>query len=152
MTTLEDISRLAARVLGPDAERTVCGLRIRRADAPNAPVPYLAESAFGMVLQGRKRVIAAGQAFEYGPGDCIVLSLSMPVTGQVSEASVEAPYLALAWALDPADIASLLLEAGQDGPADGGPPMAAHAAAPELIDALARLLSLADRPDDIAIM
>ncbi|MFL6707584.1 MAG: AraC family transcriptional regulator N-terminal domain-containing protein [Massilia sp.] len=152
MTTLEELRRLATRLLGANTERSVCGLRIRRVDAPNAPVPYLAEAAFGMVLQGSKRVMVAGQALEYGPGDCIVLSLSMPVTGQVSVATREEPYLALAWALDPAGIASLLLEAGQHSSAEAGPAMAVHAAGPALTDALARLLLLADRPADIAIM
>lgn len=152
MTTLDDLCRLAARLVGDNPEATLCGIRIRRVDAPGAPMQHLAESTFGLILQGRKRTVGAGEAFDYGPGDCLVMTLSMPVTGQVTQASADEPYLALAWALDPAAIAALVMEGGQDGMRADAPAMAVHAAAPTLLDAVHRLLALSAQPEDEAVM
>lgn len=156
MTTLSELSQLAARLVGRAPETMVSGMRIRRVEAPGAPMRHIGESAFGLLLQGRKRTVAAGQAFEYGPGDCLLMSLSMPITGQVTQASPDAPYLALAWPLDPAAVAALVLEAGQGaaaGPAfSTSAALSVHAAPPSLLDAAGRLLALAEQPDDAVVM
>jgi len=152
MTTLDNVRTLAARLVGDNTEDTLCGVRIRRVDAPGAPMQHLAESAFGLLLQGRKRTAGAGQVFDYGPGDCLVMTLSMPVTGQVTQASADEPYLALAWALDPAAIASLIVEGRQEAIAADAPAMAVHAAPATLLDAIHRLLALSEQPGDVAVM
>jgi AraC-like DNA-binding protein len=152
MTTLDNLRQLAARLVGDNTEVTLCGVRIRRVDAPGAPMRHLAESAFGLLLQGRKRTVGAGQVFDYGPGDCLVMTLSMPVTGQVTKASADEPYLALAWALDPGAIANLVVEGRQEAVAADAPAMAVHAAPATLLDAVHRLLALSEQPGDVAVM
>lgn len=152
MTTLDELRRLGARLLGDQAETTLCGVRLRQFDAPGAPMRHMAEMTFGLLLQGRKRTLAAGQVFDYGPGDSMLVSLALPVTGQVTQASPEAPYLMLGWALDPAAVASLVLEAGDAAVSNRGQALAVHAAGPELVDAFGRLLALAEQPDDAAVL
>jgi AraC-like DNA-binding protein len=152
MTTLDDLRQLSARLVGDKPEDTLCGVRIRRVDAPGAPMQHLAESAFGLILQGRKRTVGAGEVFDYGPGDCLVMTLSMPVAGNVTQASREEPYLGLAWALDPAAIARLVMEVEQPALAADVPAMAVHAAPGALLDAVYRLLALAEQPEDEPVM
>lgn len=152
MKTLATLRQLATGLVGRASETLVCGMRLRRVTAPGAPMQHLGESAFGLLLQGRKRMVAVGQAFDYGPGDGLLMSLAMPVSGQVTQASPDEPYLALAWPLDPAAIATLVLEAGQATPDADEPVTAVHAAAPALLDAVGRLLALAEQPDDAVIM
>jgi len=152
MTSLDDLRILAARLLGGQAETTLCGVRLRQFDDPGAPMRHLAELTFGLLLQGRKRTVAAGRAFDYGPGDSMLVSLALPVVGQVTQASPDAPYLMLGWALDPAAVAGLILEAGLDEQPDAAQALGVHAAGPELVDAFARLLALAERPADATIL
>lgn len=84
MTSLDDLRHLAARLLGAQAEATLCGVRLRQFDAPGAPMRHMAELTFGLLLQGRKRTIAAGRTFDYGPGDSMLVSVALPVVGQVT--------------------------------------------------------------------
>ncbi|MEN2518342.1 AraC family transcriptional regulator, partial [Acinetobacter baumannii] len=77
----------------------------------------------------------------------------LPIAGHVIKASHEEPYLAFRLSLDPAVIASLLLETSagnHTGSAAQG--LAVSAAPPEIIDPVARLLRLLDRPGDLAVL
>lgn len=151
MMTLDDLRRLALRHAGTGPDCIVPGLRVRSLTAPSEPVSGIEEPAFAVILQGRKRSTVAGRTFEYGPGDCLIVSLAMPSVGQVIGASADEPYLGIALTLRPADIAGLLMEAEADG-AEGAAAMAVHAASPQLIDALGRLVTLLDQPDDVRIL
>jgi AraC-like DNA-binding protein len=151
-TALDDLRRLARELTEDSQENMIFGMRVRRVDAPGVSMPHVGESAFALVLQGRKRTVAAGRVFDYGPGDCVMATLAMPVTGQVTQATPEEPYLALAWPLDPAAIAGLVLEAGQETAPAAAPVMAVHPAAAPLLDVVRRLLTLARQPDDAAIL
>lgn len=152
MMTLDDLTRLALRHAGTGPDCVVPGLRVRTLTAPSEPVSGIEEPAFALILQGRKRTTVGGRTFDYGPGDCLIVSLAMPSVGQVIQASAEEPYVGIALTLRPADIGGLLLEAGAaiaDGDAAA---MAVHAASPQLLDALGRLVSLLDQPDDARIL
>jgi AraC-like DNA-binding protein len=153
MMTLDDLKRLALRHAGAGPDCAVPGLRVRSLTAPSEPVRGFEEPAFGVILQGRKRSTVAGRTVEYGPGDCLIVSLSVPAVGQVIEASEMEPYLGLSLTLRPADIAGLLMDA-EDAAATPGPGAAlgVHAASPPLLDALGRLVSLLDQPDDVRIL
>jgi AraC-like DNA-binding protein len=153
MMTLDDLRDLALRHAGVGPDCCVPGLRVRTLTAPTQPMSGIEEPMFAMILQGRKRTTLAGRTFEYGPGDCLIVSLSMPSVGQVIGASADEPYLGMALTLRPADIAGLLMEVEPDGVAqDDAAPMAVHAASPQLIDALGRLVALLDCPGDARIL
>src|SRR5438067_11648817 len=106
---------------------------------------------FALILQGRKRSTVGGRTYEYGPGDCVIVSLTMPSTGQVTHASEDEPYLGIALTLRPAEIAGLIVEAEADALLDAVP-MAVHAASGQLLDAVGRLVALLDHPDDVRIL
>ncbi|WP_296947897.1 AraC family transcriptional regulator [uncultured Massilia sp.] len=153
MMSLDDLKDLARRHAGTGPDCAVPGLRVHSRTAPSEPVCGIEEPAFAVILQGRKRTTVAGRTFEYGPGDCLIVSLSMPSVGQVIGASEDEPYLGIGLTLRPADIAGLLLEADSEAclQADAGP-SAVHAASPQLLDALGRLVTLLDRPEDVRIL
>jgi AraC-like DNA-binding protein len=152
MMTLDDLKRLALRHADTGPDCPVAGLRVRSVAAPTVPMSGIEEPMFALILQGRKRTTVAGRTFEYGPGDCLIVSLAVPSVGQVIEATPDEPYLGIALALRPADIAGLVMEAEAavaDGDAEA---MAVHAASPQLLDALGRMVSLLDQPDDVRIL
>jgi AraC-like DNA-binding protein len=94
--------------------------------------------------------------YEYGPGQYLVTSVDLPVTGQFTDAVPGRPALGFGMTLEPAVIAELLSAVGP-----GGFPQSTDAArrgiavsdAPgELLDAIVRLLRLLDRPRDRAAL
>jgi AraC-like DNA-binding protein len=151
MMTLDDLKRLALRHAGTGPDCIVPGLRVRATTQPTAPMSGIEEPVFALILQGRKRSTVGGRMYEYGPGDSVIVSLSMPSTGQVTVASRDEPYLGVALTLRPAEIAGLIVEAEAEAP-PCAVPMAVHAASPQLIDAVGRLVTLLDHPDDVRIL
>ena len=124
-----------------------------RADAPSIPVQVLYQPLLCVIAQGSKRAMLGDAVFEYNAAQYLVVSLDLPVSGAVHEASPEKPYLAFALSLDPAMLASMLLEMSER--ADYASPTAAMAVSPitsELLDPVVRLLRLLDEPRDIAML
>ena len=85
--------------------------------------------------------------FAYGAGQCLIVSVDLPVTGHITEASREQPFLAFGMTLKPAAIAALLLESDRGDQERRSPlGIASNDATPELLDAIVRLLRLLDSP------
>ncbi|PQP81380.1 AraC family transcriptional regulator [Paenibacillus sp. PCH8] len=59
------------------------------------PIYRVNEPSFCIIVQGEKEILLAQDRFRYGPGSYIVATVDLPVSGQVIQASSEAPYLAL---------------------------------------------------------
>ncbi|WP_010140047.1 AraC family transcriptional regulator [Oceanicola sp. S124] len=156
MRTLENLSRateaLALRKhagLRP-TPTGVPGLSAMRSTAPSLLDHDLFGPVFCLVLSGAKttRFDAGEVAFHAGQAVCI--SLDLPAVSQVVRASPAEPYLALGLQLDMAELRELApqVPAGDDATPQ---PLASAEATPELVDAMARLLSLEDRAD-LALM
>jgi AraC-like DNA-binding protein len=64
-----------------------------------------------VILQGQKRVHLADDILDYGPGEYLVVSVDMPASGHIVNATPDKPYLLLNIELDPAEIAAIVLEA-----------------------------------------
>jgi AraC-like DNA-binding protein len=130
------------------------GLSIGVSAHPTDPAAVMSRPSLALVAQGAKRTVLNGTAYDYRAGQFLVVSLDLPVTGLVLEASPAEPFAVVTLALEPALIATLLLET----PASPGPPapvvagMAVSDAAPELIDAMVRMLGLLDRPADAPVL
>ena len=57
-----------------------------------------------------KEVLLSQEQFRYGPADYLVASVNLPITGQVTEASCEVPYLALKLEFTTSEILEVLRE------------------------------------------
>jgi AraC-like DNA-binding protein len=77
------------------------------------------------------------------------VSVDVPVTGQVLEATPKRPYLCFRLDLDPAALGSLILESGVAEGRLTAPGVSLSAVTPELLDAAVRLLRLLAAPRDI---
>lgn len=121
---------------------------------PTGLLHSLYKPAFCVIAQGRKQSVLGRQVFEYKPGKYMVVSVDVPVTGQILEASGKTPYLCMALALEPGILADLLLETGDPQAMDSSPNigLGVSDAPPELLDATIRLLSLMDRPEDMPML
>jgi AraC-like DNA-binding protein len=150
MEPLATIQALISQHAGPvGMPSPLKSVRLIAQSTPTAATSGIHEAAFALVVQGVKRTVIGNKVLEYGAGDYLVVPVELPVVGQVVEASIETPYLAFVWALDPASIAALMLDI--DGASSGMGHQAGPAISPapyELLDPIARLLRLLDRPED----
>ena len=116
--------------------------------------PSLPQPALCTLAQGRKEVRLGDEYFAYDPLNYLVVSVSMPISGRVLEISPEHPVLALRLDIDPAEIATLISEAGPMGvpsrPTGRG--LYVEPIDPLMLDALLRLTRLLDTPKDIAML
>jgi len=97
------IARHAAGEMGP---KLMNGLLVARTDAPSPPVHSVHQPVFAIVAQGAKRIVLAQRVFDARAGQYSVVPLDLPLTFRVTEASNDAPYLAVALLLNPQIIAA----------------------------------------------
>lgn len=130
------------------------GLGLSYTTAPSLPMPALYRPCLCIIAQGRKEVRLGTEQYFYDPLNYLVASVTLPVTGQVIEATPELPYLSLKLDIDPALISDLLAEAGPIGLPDPGPNRALFVDRldPSMLDAVIRLLRLLDTPRDAAML
>ena len=151
----ESITRHGGEGLTPTA---LSGVSVVCSPTTSEPLCGIAEPTLAVVAQGAKATTLNGRTFTYGAGQFLVVSVDLPVTGHVTQASAEQPFLACALELRPSMIAALLLEAGPPASGEpdavGGVPagIAVSDAPPVLLDAIARLLALLDTPHDAAAL
>lgn len=109
------------------------------------------EPSMCLVLQGRKAMLIGTDITEYGAGSYVLSAIDMPVSGQVIRASRAEPYLGIRIALDPVEIAAVMMESGIVIPRSGGTRAGAYVEESdvELQGAFLRLVKLLDKPVDL---
>ena len=152
MTQLEEFrDRIAAACPGPRGATPIPRVTLLRAEAPSTPAGVIYDPVVCFAAQGRKRLMLADRVYAYDPAQYLVVSVGLPVIATISDASPEAPYLALRLGLDAGLLASLLLEMpGTDGPRATG--IGIGRLEPDLLDPLMRLMRLLERPNDAAAL
>ncbi|HWT42033.1 MAG TPA: AraC family transcriptional regulator [Sphingopyxis sp.] len=124
-----------------------------RSSEPSEPMPVVYEPSLCLAVSGRKRVLLGDASFIYDSAQFLVVSVDLPVSGMVIDASAENPYLCLKLDLDVAVLGELLLAHDARVPRnDHAPSIAVGNTDAGLLDAALRLLRLLDTPDDIAAL
>lgn len=151
-----ELSQLIARYCIEEGvlETAIPGLALFSASQPSPITHTLYRPALCVMAQGQKMVRLEDETYCYDPLHYLVASVTLPVTGEVTQASPQQPYLSLRLDLDPLEIGQLLAEAGPLGVPDQGSGRGLHidrVDAP-LLDAVLRLLRLLESPRDIPIL
>lgn len=136
----------------------VDALSLIRVSQPTDPIHAVHKPALCIVAQGRKQVMLADEVYLHDASQYLLVTLDLPIIGQVVQASRNCPYLCLRLDLEPAEIGALLLSPGL--PASSAAPSSPHderglflgEASLPLIEAALRLLRLLDTPEDIPIL
>lgn len=121
--------------------------------SPAIPVVY--EPAVCLVIQGAKKVILGDSIFEYDVARYLVVSVDVPVTGQVTKATEQNPYLCLKLELDLNLLSELMLK--MKTPTTHRLRISESAIAvsevnENLLQAFARLLFLPQSADSVAVL
>lgn len=147
--------RIARNVPGDGLhESAVSGLALIQASEPSQPLPTVYHPSLCVVVQGSKRALLGDEVYAYDPLNYLVVSMTLPMVGQIVEASHERPYLSLRIDIDAALINELLVQLGPSAPARSSSERAlylARTSAP-LLDAVLRLVRLLDTPDEAAVL
>jgi len=106
------------------------------------PVHMLQRPALCIIAQGAKRVMLGDSVVAYGPASYLVASLDLPITGMVTQASDDAPYLCFCLYLDPVLLSDIAISLPPAGPVVEGSALSLHPITPELLDAAIRLTAL----------
>ena len=129
------------------------GLTLSRFSTPSDLVALVYEPSLCIVAQGVKEVLLVDEAYRLDAAQSLLVSVALPVAARVVEASVARPYLAVRISFDPAVVGELLADRTATPPL--GPPargIAVTRVDSPLLDAVTRLVTLLDFPQDIATL
>lgn len=151
LVEIRDVTAARAR---PDMQTPIEGLQLARVES-SAPHHSLTHPLLVVMAQGGKRLLLGNHVLEYRAGQMLVVTTELAVSGHFPDASPQIPALGVGIALRPPAIAPLLLEVPAARrtarPADL-PAIATGDADIELLDAVARMLRLLDRPTDARVL
>lgn len=107
-----------------------------------------------LIAQGAKRVMLRDETYAYDPRRVLVFSVDLPISAQVTEATLAKPYACFRLDIDPVEIADLVMQgATAERPGDDvSRGLFLTAATPELLDAVLRLMRLSRSPRDIRLL
>jgi AraC-like DNA-binding protein len=144
----ELIDRMAAAVPSDGTVEAFPGLGLSRASGPTEPVQSVFPPSFCFVAQGSKRALLGEEVFRYDPEHYMIYTVDLPLSFQVDEASEERPYLGFRLDLEPALVASVIMESGlriKKGDASAKA-MNVSSVDADLLDAIVRLVRLVETP------
>lgn len=149
----QEMAALIARHAPQDdlTETAIPDLYLYRASAASEPRFCAQWPSLALVVQGSKSITLGQETFQYGVGDFMIVSMDLPVIGQVVEASPERPLLSLGIALRPERLRLMLDSWGARLPpenAEGLRGVGVSRVSAPLLEAATRYLRLLDCPDD----
>src|SRR5688500_4380173 len=123
------------------------GVNLARFARPTELHHGFLEPCFCVIAQGAKTLTLGEEVFRYDPAHYMIATVGVPMTAQVVEASPDRPYLSLRLELDPAVVASVMVESDLVQPRGGGGGVRAIDVSPldaDLLDATVRLVRLTE--------
>lgn len=168
------IDGMDAKVVPIDARQAELTARVARAvsadgvhPTPFAPMSFIRASDVGqplpsvylpslcIVVQGRKKALIGRESFHYDAFNYLLVSVTLPMFGQILDASPERPYLCVRLDIDFREVGKLLLEMERTGPAEelrAEQPLYVARMSSDLLEVLLRLVRLLDAPEDLKVL
>lgn len=152
---LQELSAAVSRHTNGDGEQetAISRLTLYRSSAPTVSDAVVYLPSLCVVAQGAKEVIVGGETYHYDSAQSLLVSVELPATSRVVVASANTPCLVVVIRIDSADVGDLLAD-GAEIPSRGTPSrgVGVTPVEPQFLDAITRLVSLLDTPQDIAAL
>jgi len=156
-TQLAELRALIARHARPDQTTALDGVLLSAATGPTDPTSSTSGTVMAVIAQGAKQLAIGDRVYVYEPGQYLVASVDLPITGHYSRATEGEPALGFGLVLRPATISSLLLDGVEHASSASArlargravpPALGVADASPELLDAVIRMLRLLESAAD----
>lgn len=150
----ELIERMTRRVSTDEVKEVFPGIFLNRSARITELCHSVFKPAFCVIAQGSKKVFLGDEFFRYDPGNYLISTVDLPIVSHVAEASEAKPYLSFRINLDPAIVASVMMEAGIEFKKTGANIKAMDVSPidADLLDAVVRLSRLLDAPDEMPLL
>src|SRR5580765_7609511 len=150
----ELIDRMAAALPVDGTVEAFQGFHLARASTLTEPVQSVFPPSFCFVAQGSKRALLGEEVFRYDPEHYMIYTVDLPITFQVDEASEDRPYLGFRMDLEPALVASVIMESGARIKKGDASTKAMNVSSidADLLDAVVRLVRLVEMPAERKVL
>lgn len=156
MDRREELATLIGRYATEDGltHTEIPRLKFVRSSHPTEPLLTVHEPALCIIAQGKKELFLGEEVYPYDRERHLIVSVDLPVVGQVVEATPENPYLSFRLDLDVAVLGELLVETGlgQHNGEHARPGLTLGPPDPAVLDAAVRLVRLLRTPRDIGVV
>ncbi|MBU1316358.1 MAG: AraC family transcriptional regulator [Alphaproteobacteria bacterium] len=154
---LDELAAIVAQNTRDDGifDTDIPRLSLIRFSTTTQPLQTLQHPALCIIVQGSKQVMLADEIYVYGPARHLVVSVDLPVSSQIIEASPDKPYLCIRLDLDLPALGTMIMEVAPPAAEPAGICSKAICLAetsPQFLESALRLLRLLDSPDDIAYL
>ncbi len=137
----------------------IAPLTLHRLSAPSLPVYGVQKPTFCVVAQGCKLAVLGEELHRHDSSQYLLMSVDLPLTAQVMEASPQEPYLGMCLDIDPRQISLLLMEMnspqsafGKSAEGKAERSLSLSRTDAPLLEAVLRLLRLLETPQDIPML
>ena len=112
------------------------------------------EPILAIIVQGKKAVLLGEETYQYGVAQYLVVSVDLPLSAFVTEATPDQPYLGFKLNLDSRQLCDIITEISSDKPEKGNSVRGLFVSngTSALLDCAIRLVRLLDTPQDISIL
>jgi len=130
-------------------------LEFQRQESAPSVLHGVAEPIFAILLQGKKKAMLGEETYCYAAAQYLVVSVDLPLSGFVVEATPEKPYLGFKLSLDPLQLCDIItaqasLNTSKKETSVRG--LFVSTADALLLDCALRLTKLLDTPQDISML
>jgi AraC-like DNA-binding protein len=141
--TNDVVAYLRGKTRGNDPFVTpVRGLTAVFCDAPTTFAHVAYKPIFCLVLQGVKAARIGGRELTFGEAESLIVTMELPASSRIVEATPDQPYVALALELEPEIVRELAVTVGEPEPAHPRSAASTMATGKDIIDGMRRLFSL----------
>ncbi|CAI3787309.1 HTH-type transcriptional activator RhaS [Pseudomonas sp. MM227] len=147
--------RIARGAQAPGCHGTaISGLHLVRYEECVQSFPALVQPALCILAHGSKEVRLGEERYIYDPLNFMVVSVAMPISGRILDASPGDPSLSLRLDIDPDEINAVIADAGPLGVPSRSTQRGLYVEQMDtaFLDAVLRLVRLLETPKDIAVL
>lgn len=133
-------------------------LDLVRVSNVSMPLHAIYEPSLLLIAQGSKLVILGNESYRYDSASYLVTSVNLPISGQITQATPQQPFLSVKVRFDMTQILDVMHKLEQSGKEKGKAKdgsnrgLTVKNTSSALLDAVVRLVSLLKTPQDISVV
>ncbi|WNZ26307.1 AraC family transcriptional regulator [Leptolyngbya sp. NK1-12] len=135
-------------------QTAIAQLEFQRESSVSTVLRGVCDPIFAILVQGQKKLLLNEEIYRYGAAQYLVVSVDLPLSAFITEASPDKPYLGFKLTLDPHQLCDLILQTTglKRQPENAVRGLFVSTIDTPLFDCALRLTKLLDTPKDIPIL